>query len=345
MPEPAEVKRIQEAARRLLDDRETMSSIIKDWNNKGVQTRTGKHWRQPNLRSILLNRAMLGETKAGVVGWEPILKQRTFDRLHALLTDPSRKITHSPGVKTERYSMGGGLTVCAACGKPLVTNTKNRGDSTVPTLSCLVRVQGPSAKHPRVEREVTRNGTTARVWQESGRVSVAHDRLEEYVFEQAIARMNATARWHQRMSESDPVIEAAIDAFEADRAALRDQRERAGKAFVLGVMSEREAQREVERIDAELEAIERKITDLLGRPAISKLLEHGIDWRAWTPGRRRAFLRLLIDRVEIGAWPDGFSRRVVQQRGEGDDVHAERQRAHAMAAMSKRVQILWLDER
>jgi len=92
VPDKDEKARIHEVARRMLDDRETMHSIVTDWNNRGVKTRRGKHWRQANLRSIMLNRSMLGETMPGVVGWEPIIDQRTFDRMHALLTDPSRKM-------------------------------------------------------------------------------------------------------------------------------------------------------------------------------------------------------------------------------------------------------------
>lgn len=73
-----------------------MHAIIADWNEKGIQTRTGKYWRQATLRSIMLNRAMLGETVAGVIGWEPIIDAETFERLTALITPPSMKVRHSP---------------------------------------------------------------------------------------------------------------------------------------------------------------------------------------------------------------------------------------------------------
>ena len=128
----SEVKLIKEAATRLLDNYEPMYAIITDWNSPTSpgksepkhKTRGGHHWRQANLRSILMNRAMLGETKAGKVGWKPIIDQVTFHRLQVLLTDPSRKVVHSPGVKGGKYSMGGGLTVCGKCGEPLITSTR-----------------------------------------------------------------------------------------------------------------------------------------------------------------------------------------------------------------------------
>ena len=109
-----------------------MYAIITDWNSPTSpgksepkhKTRGGHHWRQSNLRSILMNSAMLGETKAGKVGWKPIIDQVTFHRLQVLLTDPSRKVVHSPGVKGGKYSMGGGLTVCGKCGEPLITSAR-----------------------------------------------------------------------------------------------------------------------------------------------------------------------------------------------------------------------------
>lgn len=340
-PSDTEVTLLREAIRRILDDHEPMHSVVTDWNRKGIQTRSGKHWRQSNLRSILMNRTLLGETKAGVKGWDAIVDQRTFDRLQALLTDPSRKITHSPGVKTQRLAMGGGLTTCAKCGKPLVTNTKQRGETKQPTIACLARTNGPSESHPRVTRNVTRNGKAVEVEQDTGRVTIDHTALESYVFGKVIERVEATPRWHQRMGEVDPEVDAKIDQLEAERSDLRDQRDRAARAFVLGLMSERDAQSEAARIDVELAKFEATITDLLGRPVISKLLDDGIDWQEWTPGRRRAFLRLLIERVEVDEYPAGYARRLARFNSESDEDYAARVNTNRREVMGKRVNIVW----
>lgn len=346
IPAPAEVELIHEAARRLLEAREPLHSIVVDWNSPGKPggtdpkhtTRSGKHWRQSNLRAILRNRSLLGETKAGVVGWEPVIDQRTFDRLQALFDDPARKVTHSPGVKGGKYSMGGGLSVCGRCGKPLITHTKSRDGQKQPSLSCLSRVNGPDPSHPKVLR---RRGSVER-WEDSGRLSIDHGHLETYVFARVIARLENTARWHERMGEQDPEVNARIDALESERTALRDQRERAGKAFVLGVMSERDAQREVERVDGELTRIDARIDELLRRPALAAALKNGLDWQTWTPGQRRAFLRLVIDRVVVNDWPEGVSRSVLRLRNETPDAHAHRQHDYFQSVLAQRVQIEWL---
>lgn len=335
VPNAAEAALVDQAVRRLLSDREPLASIVKDWNNSGIQTRTGKHWRQTNLRSILMNRSLLGETKAGIRGWDPILMKRDFDRLNALFSDPSRKLTHSPGVKGGKYSMGGGLSVCGRCGKPLTSSLRSDG---VSTLICNRQVQGPDPiNHPPVDRVIMGELTK----QDSGRVRIEHDGLEAWVFEQAIAQFSDSARWRQRMSEQDPDANSKIDQLESDRRALRDERERAQRGFVIGIMSEADAKREVNRIDTELRALESRINDMLGRPVLADVLAQGLDWKTWSPGRRRAFLRLLIDRVVVNEAPPGHGRNTFRKRDETDEEFAERMLRRRMDAVAGRVRIVW----
>jgi site-specific DNA recombinase len=323
--EPAEAGRIHEVAKRLLDIRESMNSIVKDWNARGITTRGGHHWRQSNLRAIMRNRALLGETKAGVVGWEPIIDARTFDRLQVLFDDPARKITHSPGVKGGKYSMGGGLTVCAKCGKPLTSTRTSRGTA---ALICNKQVQGPHPAHDSGDGP-------------KGRVKIEHDHLEAYVFGKVIALLDNTPRWQQRMSEPDAAVYSKIDALEAQRADLQDQRARAGQAFIAGIMTEAESKREVDRIAGELESLAEQINTLLGAPALSNLFKEGLDWKSWTPGQRRAALRGFIERIEVGDYPQGVARSGFRKSGETDAEYAERQRERRHVALDQRVQIVW----
>jgi len=343
-----EAKLIREAARRLLEDREPLHSIITDWNNSKVpggsepkhRTRNGKHWRQSNLRSILRNRSLLGETKAGVKGWRPILDERTFDRLQALFDDPARKVTHSPGTRGGKRTMGGGLAVCSKCGKPLITSIK-RDDRNA--LGCLRRVHGPDpVNHPQIKR--IRGGLER--WEDTGRVAINHDALEEHVFEKVIEMLDRSPRWEQQLAQKDPRDSKKLDELEDRRGTLRDQRERAQRGFVVGILSEAEARKEVEKIDAELQTTENAINVLLRRPAIGNAISSGqlADWRSWTPGRRRTFLKLLIDRVEVGPHPDGIGRRVPRRSGETDESYQARRKDHIMATVAKRTTIHWRTE-
>ncbi|WP_109211121.1 MULTISPECIES: recombinase family protein [Microbacterium] len=343
VPAPDEVKRVKEVARRLLSLREPMHAIVTDWNNRGIQTRKGNHWRQANLRSIMLNRSMLGETKAGVVGWDPIIDAETFDHVTALLTDPARKVTHSPGVKGGKYSMGGGLSVCAKCGKPLVTNTKS--GRAEPSIGCLARVHGPSPHHPRVERVTTRNGERVKVMQDTGRVTIRHDLLEAYVFEQAIARLNDTAYWQKRKAEQDPDAENKIAALNAQRERLSERRARVLEMYEDGDLTRTERRSRLDAIEAESEQIGKDIQKLIGSPDIESAFG-GRDkilagWPKWTPGQRRQFLRLLIERVVVDEWPEGLPRTRPQFRNESDEDYAGARDAILREAVERRVEIEW----
>lgn len=347
VPNPAEVALIREATTRLLDRGQALHSIIVEWNNRGETTRYGHHWRQTGLRPILLNRSMLGETSTGHKGWEPIIDERTFDRLTALLTDPSRKVVHSPGANGGKRSLGGGLAVCGLCGKPLITHSKTYGKgpgSSTATLACLARVHGPDLKkHPRVERVRTRNGERVKVLEDTGRVTVAHDPLEELVFERVIAMLHDTERWKARMQEKSPEAENKLIELEDRRRELIDELDGVGRAVMVGAWDERRAKAEVARIRAELDELERRINALIGRPMFDAVVQEGKleNWRDWPVLDRRSFLRLFIDRIEVHPYPEGTQRTRRRFKNETEDAHRAAQWEIVKAATASRIKIRW----
>ncbi|WP_144800894.1 recombinase family protein [Curtobacterium sp. BH-2-1-1] len=314
VPNPEEVAVIEEAARRLLSG-DTLYSLVQEWNEAGRTTRTGKHWRQTNVRAILTNRSLLGETKAGVQGWEPILDRRTFDRLGRLFTEQSRKVTHSPGVKGGKYSMGGGVTVCGRCGHRLIT-TSHHGKI---GLRCSKQVNGPTA---------------------CGRLTVPHDALESYVLDLVMRSLAESPRWQQRRSEPDPHTEDLIDRLTEQKADLDEQRKRANDAFIQGWMDEREHDEHARRIRNEAEQIERRLGEALGTTHLADALADGLDWRAWTPMKRRNFLRLAIQRVEVDPWPEGVVVTLNRRRGETDEQLERRRGEHTNDVLTRRVRIV-----
>jgi DNA invertase Pin-like site-specific DNA recombinase len=352
IPVPSEVGLIEQAIRRILHDRESMASIVKDWNSPTVpggdtpkhRTRMGNHWRQPNLRSILMNRTLLGETKAGVQGdWPAIIDRRDFDRLQVLFNDPSRKVTHSPGVKGGKFAMTGGLSVCGHCGGALVSTQKRRKGERVQTnIGCLPRVNGPDPKnHPQVERKVR----GAMVWQETKRVQIDHDALELFVLGQVIGRLDATPRLRQREAERDPAELERLDTIDAERAALRGRREHVLRQHELGVIKDAELVRRVEGIDGELDGLAAEYDRLLNQPVLEPALRKtgalAEAWPNWTPEKRRALLRGFIDRVVVNDWPKHISPAVPRRREESDSELRARQRAHMQRVIASRVVIQW----
>lgn len=351
VPSENEVKVIKEAARRLLDLREPLYAITNDWNDRGVTTRFGKHWRQANLRPILLNRALLGETKAGVQGWAPIIDVATFDRLNALLTDPSRRIsTYTPGANGTKYSMAGGLSVCAKCGKPLVSSLKTgRGETgKQAVLGCLKRVHGPSEHHPQVEREVTIKGEKVKVKQDTARLSILHDTLEEYVFGKVIDRLNDQDYWRRRKAERDPGADSKIAILDARRTALFEKRERAEDLALDGLLSKERLREQITAIEAEVVQIAKDIDALVGRPDIEAIYGRRdtilANWRKWSSAQRRSFLRLVITRVVVDEWPAGIKRASPRRKTETSEQYRERRHAEILEAVDARVTIEWRED-
>jgi site-specific DNA recombinase len=115
--EPLEAEIVQEAVRRVLA-RESLRSIVTDFNARGIHGPKAPLWNSTILRQIVLrpSNAGLRQYQGKVIGkstTEPIIDEATLDRVTALLTDPSRKSNHvGPGYK---YLLSG-LAVCGLCG-------------------------------------------------------------------------------------------------------------------------------------------------------------------------------------------------------------------------------------
>ena len=175
--EPDEVELIKHASTRLLDYDDTLYSIIKDWNTRGVATRQGNAWRHSTLRSALTNRALLGETKAAAQGWEPILDEVTFRRLRDKLVNPVRIGGNPLGAKSSKYALGGGLTVCGRCGKPLTAISRSeKGNPPIVKLVCRAFMNGDDPNHPEGEPQLQKGKL---VKTSTGRVVIRHDLWED----------------------------------------------------------------------------------------------------------------------------------------------------------------------
>ena len=98
----AEASAIREAARRVLDG-ETLSSVFKDWNARGLTTVNGGPWRVNSLSTLLVHRRLAAPPR--------ILDETTHERLVALHASRSK----GPRRATRRYLLTG-LLRCWRCG-------------------------------------------------------------------------------------------------------------------------------------------------------------------------------------------------------------------------------------
>lgn len=117
VPNPDQAALVAEGARRVLE-RESLRSIVADWNERSIPGPKADRWNTTILRQILLRptNAGLRQYQGKVIGTstsKPILGRDTFDQLVALLTDPSRKQNHVG--PAHKYLLGG-IARCGACG-------------------------------------------------------------------------------------------------------------------------------------------------------------------------------------------------------------------------------------
>jgi site-specific DNA recombinase len=121
----AEATAIREAARRVLDG-ETLSSVVQEWNRRGVRTANGGPWRVNSLSSILVQprlAGLAGEAAAGTPpAFPPIIDLETHQALLALHASRSK----GPRRATRHYLLTG-LLRCWRCGGGLRGMPRSRG--------------------------------------------------------------------------------------------------------------------------------------------------------------------------------------------------------------------------
>lgn len=322
---------IDEAASRVLDQDETLYSIVKDWNARGDLTRKGASWKHSVLRNVLTNTALVGTNSAGVEKcWTPILDRQTFDRLCERLAPDSARRTNPLGVKSSKHALGGGLIVCGRCQKPLYPVARQGAPT---KLVCRAFANGDHENHPKRE-----DGTS------EGRVSIDAAALEGYLFDRCLAHLEDDQFWDDIKRQRE-TADSDTAKLRAERDARQGERDRAGRAFVAGIMSERDAQIEVARLDSEIARLTQLVDHSHGGPTArdvwnerSEVLDRFQDW---TPGERRLFFRALAARVSVGDWPSGLPTTTLPRQGESAVAFEERRAALARSAMASRVQIDW----
>lgn len=108
----------------------------------------------------------------------------------------------------------------------------------------------------------------------------------------------------------------------------------------MGILPEREALAKVAEVDTHIEEVSLAIdARLVASPIAPHLLEDAQDWRAWTPGQRRAFLRLAIARVVVDEWPSDLPASPFRKRGEDPEAYATRKAQIRMAGARQRTEV------
>jgi site-specific DNA recombinase len=117
--EPTEAAVVREIADRLLGG-ESVSTITKSLNARGILSPYGKEWTRTTVRHMVLRERNAGFRRhqdkiIGKGDWQPIFDEDTYHRLHALLSDPGRKVTTGSAFR----HLLTGIAKCGKCGKPV----------------------------------------------------------------------------------------------------------------------------------------------------------------------------------------------------------------------------------
>ena len=114
---PAEAKIIQEAANRVLAG-ESLTSICRSFNERGIATTSTVPWRRNTLRGLLLAPRIAGlriyhgalvlsdDGQPVKARWEPIIDPGTWEAVREILTDPARTISRG---RDSKYLLSGFL--------------------------------------------------------------------------------------------------------------------------------------------------------------------------------------------------------------------------------------------
>lgn len=341
--DPATAPLMKEAARRLLSG-ESLYAIAADFNARGLLTSKGSHWRSQTIRKAMLSPSIVGKRevkeyvrKSGkkvLVSstlydgqWEPLIAEKAWTQLRELLTDTSRKFGPMDGNYSGKRPLGGGLTVCADCGKPLVS--ARYGDAI--RLVCHKQATGGC-----------------------GGVTITYEPFEDWLVELVMGRIDSP-RWRAESARTAAKVDTRADRLRGERRMLQEERGRVVRSFDLGVRSEEETVKRVREIDAQVAGIDGRLSDLAADTVLDPVTNVEDARRLWREAdttKRRRFLASMIETVHVHKWPEGMptkltrrtSERMAARHGwvvETEEEFAKRQDEHRREALRQRVCIKW----
>lgn len=277
---------IREAAHRALSG-ESLSSIARDFADRGITTPAGGKWQPRTLRRLLASarisgrrehsprrsgdngtRPLLGEIVADAV-WPAIITPEESDRLRALFSDPDRQ-RFSPA--TGRKYLLSGILRCGKCGGSMC----GRPRSGVPRYVC-----------PNLPGTETCGGTATNAER-------TDDRVRDLVLV-ALSSPEMGDRLRER-EEVDPELPAAIRADEG-------QLEELAEAWAAKEITRGEWKVARELIEVRLERNRSKLARVSVTAPLDELVGDYDDllerWKAMNDSQRRAVVAAAVERVDV----------------------------------------------
>lgn len=263
----------------------SLGGLIRDLNDRGIPTTTGRPWTYATLRQMLVRPRNAGhvEYHGEIVArdsWPPLVDEDTWLAVRSLLSDPNRRRSTSNRLRW----MGSGLYLCGICGGPVksASVTSNR-----------------------------RTGTTRTVYR--CHVARAADPVDELVSEIVVARL-ARPDGGKLLAANDAPDTAEL---RGRAMALRERIDGLSTAYADGLVTLPALRRETERLRAELSAVEAQQVTVPRAAVLADLVRardvQGV-WGALALDRRRAVVDALmaVTILPSGRRGNGFDPRLVQ---------------------------------
>jgi site-specific DNA recombinase len=327
---PERSQMLRDAAARLLDG-ESLYAICNAWNARDLMTPEGAHWRSSTLRRALISPMMIGKRhhkeapgELFDTDWPELLDRQTWERVRDLLEHNGRLIAPLDGSYASKRALGGGVTICGvvdpktgkACRKKLVSQ-RHRGE---PRLICHKQATGGC-----------------------GVVTVNYAALEGFVLDMVLARLDSK-EFRAELSRERKTDDGRERDLRTKLRELDQNRKRAQRAFVVGIMTEAESAAEVRSIDEEFGRLRERLAELTaGR--LSSGVRNSADaralWDAADVAGRRRFIQSLVSAVVVDRWPAGLATNLTARRGESVESLKTRKDELMRDALRRRVKIEW----
>ncbi len=272
---------LEEAADRLLVDKDPLSAVVDDWNANGVpntysrrgieaRTRwggmTGETWSATTLRRQLMNPRVVA-----------IVGQERYDALMRLFNAPDRQRKGVPA--THLLS---GILHCATCSQPMYAkHSRNRDGSELLLYAC--------------------RATNGGRFKGCGQMSIRYDQADEWLTDAFVVAVTGPILPELIAKNSDAETDAIADRLKADRDELELlARMKGEQRFTIAEWLAMRDPIEARIRENEARLASSSTDDVAALRSLPRTAEEvRALWASWDVPTRRVWLRRLLDRVVV----------------------------------------------
>lgn len=268
---PAEAEVIADATRRVLAG-ESLHAVTRELNLRGVATSTGREWKPPELRKLLLRARNAGliehdGVEVGPAEWDAIVDPAAWRNLRRLLNAPGRK----PNRSSDLRWLGSGVFLCGVC-----------GDGTT-MLSATARTRSAGRMIPSYRCRAANHLTKAAA------------PVDEFV----------TALVVERLSRPDALgllvparADVDLGVLQARRADVEARLSEIAGLFATGGVTGSQLAEVTSQLKAEGERLDAELDAATGHSPLSGVVDApdpGVAFRSASVSRRKAVIRSLVE--------------------------------------------------